>query len=304
MGYPIQPLFYKGKIGVGEGDVRPEKLPVNVADPVVRVFERLIPRLLQRKVVQLRGSHPLAGSRFTMHTPHLNLAARILRPLLYQALMDGGLVTARIHQGLICSPLDTHRYLVLPGLIGGSPQGVGDPDQQSHLHHGTVVLEVPRVPASPAGRPRPYRHPRGRRVGKGLPERVLWRGSGLCPPPPLAGGNGRSGHSHSVAGLEGPPAAATWDWARERRRWEGREAGSERQRERLGRGSPTPGHAARWSSASWMAWASDVGRWHWTHSAVRRGSRATNCSSTTRSITPSTSRGSAKSHLRHASRSC
>ncbi len=32
--------------------------------PVVRVFERLIPRLLQRKVVQLRGFHALAGSRF------------------------------------------------------------------------------------------------------------------------------------------------------------------------------------------------------------------------------------------------
>ncbi len=31
-----------------------------------------------------------------MHTPHLNLAARIQRPLLDQALMDGGLVTARI----------------------------------------------------------------------------------------------------------------------------------------------------------------------------------------------------------------
>ncbi len=35
----------------------------------------------------------------------------------------------------------------------GSSRRVGDPDQQSHLHHGTVVLEVPRVPASPAGRP-------------------------------------------------------------------------------------------------------------------------------------------------------
>ncbi len=219
--------------------------------------------------------------------------------------MDGGLVTARIHQGLICTPLDTHRYLVLPGLIGGSPRGVGDPDQQSHLHHRTVVLEVPRVPASPAGRPRPYRLPSGRRVGKGLPERVQWRGSGLWPPP-LAGGNGRSGHSHSVAGLEGPPAATTWERGRGEREREMRGKGGERERERerVGRGSPTPGHAARWSSASWMAWASDVGRWHWTHSAVRRGSRATNCSSTTRSITPSTSRGSAKSHLRHASRSC
>ncbi len=78
----------------------------------------------------------------------------------------------------------------------------------------------------------------------------------------------------------------------------------ERERERLVRGSPTPGHATIWSSASWMACVSDVGRWHWTHSAVRRGSRPMNCSSTTRLITPSTSRGSAMSHLRQASRSC
>ncbi len=176
-----------------------------------------------------------------MHTPHLNLAARIQRPLLYQALMDGGLVTARIHQGLICTPLDTHRYLVLPGLIGGSPRGVGDPDQQSYLHHGTVVLEVPRVPASPAGRPRPYRHPSGRRVGKGLPERVLWRGSGLCPPPSpgvtvgLAIPTpwwGSRGHRQLQPG--------SGDGARGR--WEGR-----------GKRESWPGHAARWSSASWMA---------------------------------------------------
>ncbi len=222
--------------------------------------------------------------------------------------MDGGLVTARIHQGLICTPLDTHRYLVLPGLIGGSLRGVGDPDQQSHLHHGTLVLEVPRVPASPAGRPRPYHRPRGRRVGKGLPERVLGRGGGLWPSPrrgyrslcpsrscpcPLRGGaRGATGSRDLGAGT-----------GRERE-GDGRDGERERERERLGRGSPTPGHADRWSSASWMAWASDVGRWHWTHSAVRRGSRAPNCSSTTRSITPSTSRGSAKSHLRHASRSC
>ncbi len=97
-------------------------------------------------------------------------------------------------------------------------------------------------------------------------------------------------------------AAGTWDRARER--GEGRRR--ERERERLVRGSPTPGHATIWSSASWMACVSDVGRWHWTHSAVRRGSRAMNCSSTTRLIyfTPSTSRDLAMSHLRQASRSC
>ncbi len=137
--------------------------------------------------------------------------------------MDGGLVTARIHQGLICTPLDTHRYLVLPGLIGGSPRRVGDPDQQSHLHHGTVVLEVPRVPASPAGRPRPYRRPSGRRVGKGLPERVLWRGSGLRPPPSPGVTVGlaiptpwRGSRGHRQ------PRPGSGDGARERGRWEGR----------------------------------------------------------------------------------
>ncbi len=79
--------------------------------------------------------------------------------------------------------------------------------------------------------------------------------------------------------------------------------GEELERERLIRGSPTPGHA-RWSSASWLACVSDVGRWHWTHSAVARGSRAMNCSRTTRSTTSSTLRSSAISHLRQASRSC
>ncbi len=42
-------------------------------------------------------------------------------------------------------------------------------------------------PASPAGRPRPYRRPSGRRMGKGLPERVRWSGSGLWPPPHAGG---------------------------------------------------------------------------------------------------------------------
>ncbi len=236
-----------------------------------------------------------------MHTPHLNLAAHIQCPLLHQALVDRGLVTAGIHQGLICTPLNTHRYLVLPGLIGGSPRGVGDPDQQSHLHHGTVVLEMPRIPASPAGRLRPYRRPRGRRMGKGLPERGRWCCCGLCPAStpgpsiPLAVATpwwGSRGRLH--------PWPGSWYRARER----GERRRGERERERLVRGSPTPGHATIWSSASWMACVSDVGRWHWTHSAVRRGSRTMNCSSTTRSITPSTSRDSAMSHLRQASRSC
>ncbi len=78
-------------------------------------------------------------------------------------------------------PLNTHRYLVLPGLIGGSPRGVGDPDQQPHLHHGTAVLKMNRVPASPAGQPRPYRRP----SCEGLSERERRRCcSVLCPPSP------------------------------------------------------------------------------------------------------------------------
>ncbi len=99
---------------------------------------------------------------------------------------------------------------------------------------------------------------------------------------------GSRGHRHLQPG----------SWYRARQRGEGRRR--ERERKRLVRGSPTPGHATIWSSTSWMACVSDVGRWkkkkrHWTHSAVRRGSRAMNCSSTTRSITPLTSRGSAMS---------
>ncbi len=69
--------------------------------------------------------------------------------------------------------------------------------------------------------------------------------------------NGQPGHSHSVAGLEGPPVAATWERGLGERERElgrkGEERERERERERLGRGSPTPGNAARWSFASWMA---------------------------------------------------
>ncbi len=102
---------------------------------------------------------------------------------------------------------------------------------------------------------------------------------------------GSRGHRH--------PRPGSWYRTREREREgrEGRAREREREgrkggeRERLVRGLPTPGNATRWSSASWMACVSDVGRWHWTHSAVPRGSRVMNCSSTTRSITSSTSRG-------------
>ncbi len=158
--------------------------------------------------------------------------------------MDGGLVTARIHQGLICTPLDTHRYLVLPGLIGGSPRGVGDPDQQPHLHHGTVVLEVPRIPASPAGWPRPYRRPSGRRMGKGLPERVQWKGGGLWPPP--AGGNAPAWPFPLRGGARGAPSSRDLGAGTGREReGDGRAGGRERERDEAGarrpRGTPPYG---------------------------------------------------------------
>ncbi len=93
--------------------------------------------------------------------------------------------------------------------------------------------------------------------------------------------------------------------ARDLRRKDGGEKAEEggRERETEGRDSPTPWHAAIWSSASWMARSSDVGLWHWTHCAVFVGNRAMNCSSTTRSMIWSTLLSPANSHLRHASRS-
>ncbi len=68
--------------------------------------------------------------------------------------MDRGLVTARIHQSPIRTPLNTHRYLVPASLIGGGLRGIRNPDQCPHLHHRTMIDKVARVPATPAGRPR------------------------------------------------------------------------------------------------------------------------------------------------------
>ncbi len=85
--------------------------------------------------------------------------------------MDRGLVTARIHQSPIRTPLNTHRYLVPASLIGGGLRGVRNPDQCPHLHHRTTIDKVARVPATPAGRPRLPRHPSG---GKGDKE-LAWR---------------------------------------------------------------------------------------------------------------------------------
>ncbi len=64
LGLPDTTSLLSGKIGEGEGYVWLEKLSVNGADPIIRVFERLVPRLLQRKVIQLRRSHHLTGCRF------------------------------------------------------------------------------------------------------------------------------------------------------------------------------------------------------------------------------------------------
>ncbi len=66
LGLPdYKPLFYKGKIGKERGAFQPEKLPVNGADPVVRVFERLIPRPApEGKSSSSGGFTPLAGYLF------------------------------------------------------------------------------------------------------------------------------------------------------------------------------------------------------------------------------------------------
>ncbi len=54
LGHPIQLIFYNGKIGIGERLIRLEKLSVDGADSVIRIFRRLIPRLLERKVISFR----------------------------------------------------------------------------------------------------------------------------------------------------------------------------------------------------------------------------------------------------------
>ncbi len=106
----------------------------------------------------------------------------------------------------------------------------------------------------------------------------------------------------------GPPLHRVWALGTTPARDLGRKIGGDtegegREREMDGRVSPTPWHATIWSSASWMARSSDTGRWHWTHCAVFLGSRAINCSSTTRSMIWSTPPSPANSHLRQASRS-
>ncbi len=66
----------------------------------------------------------------------------------------------------------------------------------------------------------------------------------------------------------GPPLHRGWALGSTPARDLGRKDGGEkaeeggRDGETEGRDSPTPWHAAIWSSASWMARSSDVGRWH------------------------------------------
>ncbi|KAB5562522.1 hypothetical protein PHYPO_G00018730 [Pangasianodon hypophthalmus] len=125
-------------------------------------------------------------------------------------------------------------------------------------------------------------------------------------PPP---GERKDRHRRRVRGREnigsGNGFRGNWPlfpWSREgkRVRRRGRET---RVREREREGLACPGYTAMWSSASWIASSSNASWWHWTHSAVPSGSRTTNCSSTTRSITSSAWCPSASSHLQQVFRS-
>ncbi len=202
-------------------------------------------------------------------------------------------------------PLNTHRYLVPASLIGGSQWGVRNPDQCPHLHHWTPIDEVARVPATPTGRPRLPRHPSGGKWDKELAWRTRRNGTrrGARAGWPRLPGVGS--HSRRLRCRSSSPSG--WALGSTPARDLGRKDGGEkeeeggRERETEGRDSPTPWHAAIWSSASWMARSSDVGRWHWTHCAFFLGNRAMNCSSTTRSMIWSMSLSPANSHLRHAS---
>ncbi len=169
---------------------------------------------------------------------------------------------------------------------------------------------MPWVPATPTGRPRlPRRSSGGKRV-KVLARRErgtrLGERSGSSRPRPPGPGPQASG----LRCRSTPPAGwGSWrrrihPWPRERDRFGTGRRGERERKRAAGRASPPPWHATIWSSASWMARSNDVGRWHWTHCAVFLGSRAMNCSSTTRSTIWSTSSPPANSHLRHASRSC
>ncbi len=60
---------------------------------------------------------------------------------------DGwGLVTPEVHQSPISTPLNTHRYLVQAGLIGGGLRAVRNPDQCPYLITGHRSIKCPGSP--------------------------------------------------------------------------------------------------------------------------------------------------------------
>lgn len=65
---------------------------------------------------------------------------------------------------LVCTHLNTHRYIVHPSSIGGNLCHTRVPDQCHQLHHVTLVLEIPKFPTAPAHQPWPYSHTCGPRV--------------------------------------------------------------------------------------------------------------------------------------------
>ncbi len=165
--------------------------------------------------------------------------------------MDRGLVTARIHQSPIRTPLNTHRYLVPASLIGGGLRGVRNASRPAQASPGSGGKGDKEL----AWRHRGNGTSSGARAGR--PRLIIRRGLSRPPTPepdlPSIG-----------AGLGGTTPARDLG-----RKVGGKRRGGERERETDGRVSPTPWHATIWSSASWMARSSDAGRWHWTHKLLQ-----------------------------------
>ncbi len=115
----------------------------------------------------------------------------------------------------------------------------------------------PRISSRPAqALPPPQRQKDGQVIGGERKKAVLARRLQRSAPPP------RRGYLSPWplpprCGVRGGPGTRDLGAGTGRER-DGRE-GEGREREKLVRESPTPGHAIRWSSASWMACASDVG---------------------------------------------
>lgn len=92
-----------------------------------------------------------------MHIFHLHPVCCTQCFPLTQALVYN-LITIRIHQCVVCTPFNTHRYTVGPNLVRGSLQCIGDPDQCPHFQNLVLDLEVPGLPTAAAHQPRPYSH--------------------------------------------------------------------------------------------------------------------------------------------------